>query len=87
MVVWLVNPPVGLQQENLVNVCINRVDAVYLGHKERKTLQMPPERQFLSPGQMEAEGSGLGGPALPWWQGLLEGRTVREGQDAGAQWL
>lgn len=52
-----VSPPVGLQQEYLVNVCANRLKAIHLEPQGKEMLEMHLKFKFLSfalsPAQME----------------------------------
>lgn len=80
------DPPVGLQEEYLVNVCIDRVDAVHLGHKERETLQIHLEfRLVLLHPQVKGrqKAAALGGGGRGCWR---EGQAGR-GEEVGAKQL
>lgn len=52
-----VSSPVGLQQEYLVNVCVNRLKTIHLEPQQKEMLEMHLKFKFLSfalsPAQME----------------------------------
>lgn len=89
------SPPVGLQQENLVNVCANRLKAIHLETQESKcwehVCRFNPQLCFtLANGvrptdeqPLSLQGGPLCSPSRPWVVGTL--LAPPEGREAGRE--